>query len=205
MDPNRLEQTIYNLRQNGFQVHLFKNTADAREAILQQIPLSATVGFGGSMTLFDMGIYEALEARGNSAFWHWHEKPGHHRKEVLRSAACADIYLSGINAITEEGRLINIDGNGNRLSGILYGHDRTILVAGVNKIVKNYEEALIRIKNIACPPNARRLGRKTPCAETGSCMNCSSPDRICTATLILDRQPGGVPIEIFLVEETLGY
>jgi len=113
--------------------------------------------------------------------------------------------ISGTNAITEGGSLINIDGTGNRLSGMLYGHKKTIIIAGVNKIAGNYEEAMLRIKNVACPANARRLNRNTPCAQLGKCMNCSSPERICKATLIIDRQPSGVPITIYLINEELGF
>ncbi|MDD2483821.1 MAG: lactate utilization protein [Eubacteriales bacterium] len=199
------ENTIAQLKRNGFGVSFYVTAAEALDALLAQIPSTASIGFGGSMTVNDMRIYEAFKEKGNAVFWHWYTNPGESRKDILRSAATASVYFSGINAITEEGSLVNIDGTGNRLSGILYGHDKVFLVAGMNKIVRNYEEAILRIKNVACPPNARRLGRKTPCAETGKCMNCNSPDRICMATLILDRQPAGVPIEIILIDESLGY
>ncbi len=205
MDHYMIEKTMENLKRNGFQVRFFAKKEDALKSICEEIPSSASIGFGGSMTVDGMGIYQALKAQGNPVFWHWHAAEGENRKDILRAAASADIYFSGINAITEEGSLVDIDGTGNRLSGILFGHEKVILVSGVNKIVRNYEEAILRIKNQACGPNARRLGRKTPCAETGKCMNCNSPDRICMATLIIDRQPGGVPIEIFLINESLGY
>ena len=200
-----VEKTIENLKRNGFQVNYFANTDDAVKAILAAVPAEASVGFGGSITVEDLGLWQILKDRGNPVYWHWHTAEGENRKDILRAAATADVYFSGINAITEEGSLVNIDGTGNRLAGILYGHDKTILVAGVNKIVRTYEEALLRIKNQAAPPNAKRLGRKTPCAELGKCMNCTSSDRICMATLIIDRQPAGVPIEIFLIGEKLGY
>lgn len=200
-----VEKTIGNLERNGFTVRYFSNSMDAKNAIISEIHPDETVGFGGSVTVDRMGIYNALKDRGNPVFWHWYSANGEDRKEILRNAAISDIYLSGTNAITEEGSLVNIDGTGNRISSMLFGHKKVFLIAGVNKITRNYEEAILRIKNVASPPNARRLKRNTPCAELDKCMNCQSEDRICKATLIIDRQPGGVPITLFLIDESLGY
>ena len=205
MDHRSVDKTIENLKRNGFKVSYCADKEEALAKILDSVPTTASVGFGGSVTVEEVGIYDALKKRGNPVFWHWHMGENESRKDILRAAANADIYFSGINAITEAGSLVNIDGTGNRLSGMLFGHDKVFLVSGVNKIARSYEEAIIRIKNQACPANARRLGRKTPCAETGKCLNCVSGDRICMATLIIDRQPGGVPIEIFLIDEKLGF
>jgi L-lactate utilization protein LutB len=200
-----IQRTIENLERNGFVVNYFTNSEAAKVAILEELNSNETVGFGGSVTVDELGLYESLKEQGNPVYWHWHLTEGMSRKELLDKAATADIYISSTNAITENGSLINIDGTGNRLSSYLYGHKKLFLVAGVNKIARNYEEAIIRIKNVACPANAKRLNRKTPCAELGKCMNCSSPDRFCMVTLVIDRQPGGVPISIFLIDENLGY
>lgn len=201
----KTERTIENLRRNGFSANYFERKEDAVSAILAAVPNGATAGFAGSITIDELGIFQALKDRGTTCHWHWYPAEGEDRKEIMKQAAIADVFFSGINAITEDGTLINIDGTGNRLSGLLFGHDKAILVAGINKIARNYEEGLLRIKNSSCGANAKRLGRKTPCAELGKCMNCNSPDRICKATLLIDRQPGGVPIEIFLIGEKLGY
>lgn len=205
MDAKIITATIENLKRNGFGAVLFENRNEAKESILSFIDPSETVGFGGSITIEELGLYEALKARGNPVYWHWHASPAESRKRIVTAAASADVYLAGTNAITEEGSLVNIDGTANRISGMLYGHDKVFLVAGTNKITKNTEEAIIRIKNVACPANARRLNLDTPCARTGKCMNCTSPDRICMATLIINRQPGGNPITVFLINEDLGY
>lgn len=200
-----VERTIENLRGNGFAVKFFQSAEEAKGAILDDILPTETTGFAGSVTLDGLEIYEALASRGNAVYWHWKLKEGESKEEVLKAAASSDVFLSGTNAVTEQGSLINIDGTGNRLSGLLYGHKRVLIVTGVNKIARTYEEALIRVKNVASPANAKRLNRKTPCATLGKCMNCDSQDRICNATLILDRQPGGAPITVYLVNQTLGY
>lgn len=205
MNRKIIDRTIESLKENGFTVKYFEDSKSAKAAILDEVIPGQTVGFGGSMTVADMEIYEALQDRTNPVYWHWKAKEGEDRKDILRKAAAADIYLSSTNAITENGILVNIDGTGNRLSGMLYGHDRVIIVAGVNKITRSLDEALIRIKNVATPANAKRLGMNTPCAKLGKCMNCSVPDRLCRATLIIDRQPNGVPITIYLIGESLGY
>ncbi|NLP31088.1 MAG: LUD domain-containing protein [Clostridiales bacterium] len=202
---NSVERTIESLKVNGFDVQYFDAKEEVRKALLEEIPVDYSVGFGGSITVNDINIYEDLKERGNNVYWHWKAEENESRGEILKNAANADIYISSTNAITESGRLVNIDATCNRISGILYGHKKVFIIVGTNKISRNSEEALIRIKNIVAPTNAKRLGRNTPCVETGKCMNCNSPDRICRATLIIDRQPAGNPITIFLVNEELGY
>ncbi len=204
MKQTVIEQTIENLKRNGFGAKYFEDSESAIEAILEDVEPGQSVGFGGSMTLSDMGVYEVIKERGNPVFWHFRLDKPEDRKDILRQAATADVYLSSTNALTESGSLVNIDGTGNRLSGLLYGHEKVIIVAGVNKITRSLDEALIRVKNVATPPNAKRLGRNTPCAKLGRCMNCDVPDRVCRATLIIDRQPGGVPITVYLINEDLG-
>jgi len=199
----KVQNTIRNLILNGFSVRYFENGGDAGDTLLGSIDVSESVGIGGSVTLTDLGIYNRLKQRGNQV--HWHGAPGTDKKKALAAAATADVYLSGTNAVTEDGRLINIDGTGNRLSSLLFGHDRIYIIVGVNKISRNYEEAMIRIKNVVCPQNTERLGLDTPCRHLGKCTNCDSPQRICNATLILDRQPAAVKINIFLINENLGY
>lgn len=200
---NSIKQTIENLERNGFNVKYFETSDEAVNELLNSVDPKETVGIGGTITVLEMGIYEKLIEKGNAVFWHW--KAPEDKKNTLKKAATADIYLSSTNALTEDGRIINIDGTGNRLSGILYGHEKVIIVAGRNKISRNYEEAMIRIKNVACPQNAERLNRNTPCRVQGKCMDCNSKDRMCMATLTLDRQPAGVPITIYLINEELGY
>lgn len=202
---DEVERTIENLKRNGFSVNYHATKEEAMAALLAAIAPEESVGYGGSVTLQELGVFEALKARGQTQSWHWMPGEGDDRRALLARSAASDVFLTGTNAITEDGTFVNIDGTGNRLSGMLFGHKRVLMVAGTNKIVRNYEEAMIRIKNVASPLNARRLDRKTPCAVTGKCWNCNVPDRICRATLIIDRQMGGAPITLHLIGEPLGY
>lgn len=198
-----IKLAIENLKKNGFEAKYFETADEAVLDILNSIDKDETVGIGGSVTVQETGIYEKLTERGNEVYWHW--KTPEDRKNIMKKAAFADVYLTGTNALTEDGRIINIDGTGNRIAGFLYGHNKTFVIAGKNKISRNYEEAMIRIKNVSCHKNAERLERDLPCRHLGKCMNCSSKDRMCNATLILDRQPAGVPISVYIINQDLGY
>ena len=192
------------LAKNGFKVFPFETKEEAAAAFLADVSKDETVGFGGSVTTRELGLPEALAARGNTIYSHW-ETPSGDKKSELRNAMTSDVYVCSANAITENGEIVNIDGTGNRLAALLFGHKRVYIIAGANKLTGSYEEAILRIKNVACPPNAKRLGRKTPCAAVGHCMNCDSPDRLCNATLVLNRKMGGQDYIIYLINEKLGY
>lgn len=205
MNQPTIQQTVLNLKSNGFEVKYFEDSESAKAAILQEVEPDQTAGFGGSMTVEALGIYDTLKAGGNAVFNHAKPSEGLDRNALLKQAAVADVYFCSTNAITVSGSLMNIDGTGNRLSSLLFGHKKIIIIAGVNKIAGSLDEAWIRIKNVAAPANAKRLNRNTPCAASGKCMNCNSSDRICKATLIIDRQPNAVPITIYLINENLGF
>ena len=126
-------------------------------------------------------------------------------KLLTRGADC-DLFLLSANAITEDGRIVNIDGNGNRVAASVSGPGKVVYAIGRNKIVSGgIDAAIARIKEKACPPNCIRLGKKTPCAETGKCADCDSPDRICKVTAIFDRRPTGTPTTVYVVNADLGY
>ncbi len=198
------KRTIESLKHNRFDAVYFETGAEAKAYLLEQIG-EQSASFGGSVTLDKIGIYDALKEKGNEVYWHWYPAEGEDRKEIMRRAMTTDVYLSGINGLTEDGTIINIDGTGNRLAGMLFGHDHLYLVAGINKISRNFAESMIRIKNVACPKNTQRLGIPTPCQTTDKCMNCNSPKRICNATLIMEKQHGGIPTTVVLIGENLGF
>ena len=198
------KRTIESLKNNRFDAVYFETAAEAKEYLLKEIG-DQSAAFGGSVTLDKIGIYDALKERGNEVYWHWYPEEGADRKKIMMKAMTTDVYLSGINGLTEDGTIINIDGTGNRLSGMLFGHDHLYLVAGINKISLNFQESMIRIKNVACPKNTQRLGIPTPCEKTDKCMNCNSPNRICNATLIMEKQHGGIPTTVVLIGENLGF
>ena len=187
-----------NLEARGFSVSTFSTAAEAT-AYLDSAIDGTTVGIGGSMTVQQMGLHEKLAAH-NEVHWHWTDGP-----EARAKAAHADVYITSANGLTENGEVINIDGAGNRVASTLYGHKRVYFIIGRNKLAPTYDEALWRARNIAAPKNARRLGKKTPCAVKGDrCYDCKSPDRICRGLVVLWGPSMGVETEIVLVDEDLG-
>ena len=193
-----------NLKDRGFKVSIFENSEEAVQYLDKQID-NQTVGFGGSITLEQMGLYETLESH-NTMFWHWRVPEGKTGKEVQLEASGAKVYISSVNGLAETGEIINIDGNCNRVASIFYGHEKVYLIAGENKLEKDYDSALYRARNIASPLNAKRLGKKTPCAAKGDkCYNCNSPERICRGLSVLWEKPLSGEFEVILIREKLGY
>lgn len=193
-----------NLEKRGFKVSVFEKADKAAEYLDSQID-SKTVGFGGSVTLEQMGLYEKLE-KHNTVSWHHRIPREATREAVIKTANTSEVYLSSVNALAETGEIINIDNTGNRVGAIFYGHQKVYLVVGKNKIENNYDNALYRARNIAAPLNARRLSRNTPCAvNADKCYDCNSPDRICRGLSVLWERPAMSDIEVVLINENLGY
>ena len=201
---SQLEALKNRLEKLGYTAQVFETAAQAKEYLLSAIPVQDSIGIGGCMTVKELGLDEALRARGQQVYWHWGVEPG--QVNAMRArAATADTYLCSANAMVTDGRIINIDGFGNRLAATLFGPKKVYLIVGVNKLADTLDAAMDHIKNVSCPQNAKRLGLKTPCAVLGHCTDCASPDRMCHATLILERKPNSHPMEIVLVNEPLGY
>ena len=193
-----------NLINRGFTVTCFEN-AEAATAYLNEQIDQTTVGFGGSVTLEQMGLYEKLEAH-NEVTWHQRMPKDKTSQEVRMKANAAEVYVSSVNGLAETGEIINIDGTGNRVASIFYGHKKVYLVVGQNKIAKDYDSALYRARNVASPLNAKRLGMNTPCAVNADrCYDCNSKDRICRGLSVLWEKPMGADIEVVLIAENLGY
>ena len=193
-----------NLRNRGFTVTCFENVEAAVTYLNEQIDQS-TVGFGGSVTLEQMGLYEKLEAH-NEVTWHQRMPKDKTSQEVRMKANAAEVYVSSVNGLAESGEIINIDGTGNRVASIFYGHKKVYLVVGQNKIAKDYDSALYRARNVASPLNAKRLGMNTPCAVNADrCYDCNSKDRICRGLSVHWEKPMGSDIEVVLIAENLGY
>lgn len=199
-----LNKTITALKRNGYQVSVFKNKEEAIQYLNQQID-QTSVGIGGSVTLQQLGAYEQLSAH-NEVYWHWYETGGMSADDIRRAAAQTKLYLTSVNAISETGEMINIDGTGNRVASTLYGHEKVYFVAGTNKIEPSLAAAIDRARNTASPLNAKRLDCKTPCAVRGDrCYDCRSADRICNAMVIHYRKMNSCEMEVILIEENLGY
>ena len=193
-----------NLKERGFAVSTFATAKEAADYLNAQIDHSS-VSFGGSMTLSQMGLFESLGAH-NPMYSHWNVPEGMDAGEVLKNASTCEHYLLSANGLAETGEIINIDGTGNRVSSMLFGHRKVWFVIGSNKLAPSYDEALWRARNIAAPKNARRLGMKTPCAVKGDrCYDCKSPERICRGLVVLWEAVKGCETEVVLVDEVLGY
>ena len=202
----RCQLALTALKANGFKVIYADNSKEALDKVMSLIPKEAKVGIGGSVTVRDIGLVEAIEKQNNPIFMDW-GKPLELKEKlkVRKEALNSDVYLTSSNAITLQGQLVNIDGTGNRVSAMIFGPKKVIIVAGANKLVDTLDEALARIRNIAGPLNGKRLNLKTPCALTGKCTDCNSPDRMCKITVILEKKPSLSDITIVLVGENLGY
>lgn len=193
-----------NLKERGFAVTICETAAEAVTYLDAQID-RRTVGFGGSVTLDQMKLFETLQSH-NTVFWHHRIPAGKTSAEVRAAASQADIYISSVNGLAETGEIINIDGSCNRVASIFYGHQKVYLVIGQNKLAKDYDSALWRARNVASPLNAKRLGMKTPCAVKGDqCYDCKSPERICRGLSVLWGKPMTGEFEVVLIHEDLGY
>lgn len=193
-----------NLEALGYTVSCFDNSQDAAHYLENTIK-DKSVGFGGTITAQEMGLYEILN-KNNDVYWHWYSPKDLSAHDSLKAAAHTEIYISSANGVAETGEIVNIDGTCNRLSSTLYGHEKVYLLIGKNKIVSDYDKALYRARNIASPLNARRLNKNTPCAKGElRCHNCKSPDRICKALTVFWEKPNGCDYEIILINEDLGY
>jgi len=191
MENDLCVRAVEGLRRRGFEADYVQTGAEAAELVMQEAQTAMSVGWGGSETVKALGLRESLVADG---------------KEVRDHQLVMDLFLLSANALTADGRIVNIDGNGNRVAASISGPKRVIYLIGRNKIVEGgVDEAIARIKRYACPPNCRRLGKQTPCALTGVCGDCDSPDRICKVTAIFDRKPTGVSVRVIVINADLGY
>ena len=192
------------LEARGFKVSAFPTAAEAARYLNGQID-GVSVSFGGSVTLEQMGLFESL-GQHNEVLSHWHVPAGQDPAEIRAKAMTTEVYLTSANGLAETGEIVNIDGTGNRVSGMLFGHKKVYFVVGRNKLAPDYDGALWRARNIAAPKNAQRLGTRTPCAARGDrCYDCKSPQRICRGLVVLWEAMKGCETEVVLVDEELGY
>ncbi len=196
--------TLRALEARGFRTHAFATASSLRDFVLENIPASASIGFGGSVTTEQLGLYDALKARGNAVHFHWKE-PREKRAEVFEAARRADVYIMSSNAVSADGALLNIDGNGNRVGCLIDGPKVVFILLGENKFAKSRAAALTRVKTIACPANARRLGLRTPCALTGACADCRLPERMCNYIVWTEAPRRGATIHVCVAACNLGF
>ncbi len=194
------------LNDNGFTAVYCPTRGEARDYILSEATEACTIGFGGSLSVADLDVAEKLAAMGKELFMH--TAPGltpEKRREIMRHQLTCDLFLTGTNALTLSGCLVNIDATGNRVASMMFGPKMVIVVAGRNKLVDgDIAAAVKRVKEWSSPPNARRLNFNTPCARTGFCCDCKSPDRICRITSVIDRRPRLTDLRVLVVNEEMG-
>ena len=205
----RLAELKEVLEDNNFQVFIADSATHAKEIVLNEIVPAAnpeTIAWGGSMTLVDTGIPEALKADASRHVIDSKEKgiSGEEKVARVRAAMTADLYFTGTNAITDGGFLVNLDMVGNRVAALTFGPKEVVVLAGQNKIVADLETAMVRIKEYAAPTNAMRLDMKTPCVKTGYCMDCDSPQRICNTWTITEKSFPKNRVKIVLIKEEMG-
>jgi LUD domain len=214
-----LEKTLAALRSRHIKGIFAKDIKEANQKILDLIPQGAVIGVGDSTALRQLGVLQVLEARGTKIlnafvprgaeidigdFRQWRER-------IVHEATLCDVFLTGTNALTQDGKLVNVDASGNRVAGMFWGHPLSIVIVGRNKIVHNLDEAFDRIKHITAPTHFRiRSGemggrkRETPCVATGKCTDCRSKDRGCNVYTIIEGKPARTDLHVIVVNQDLG-
>ncbi|MFH1091364.1 MAG: lactate utilization protein [Pseudomonadota bacterium] len=201
------EKIIEKMEKKGFKVQYVNTGAEAKDLIMSLIPQGATVVLTGSQTLEQIGVKLALRQSDRYKVIDPFE-PGIERAENLarrRRGMTAEVMLSSTNALTEDGALVNVDGAGNRVAGMMFGPDKVILAVGMNKVQPDLETAWERIRQIARPMNNKRLQLPNPCTETGYCQDCSNKTRICNCFTVIERCFFPDRIHVVLIGEDLGY
>jgi hypothetical protein len=205
LTEQKCQTAVKALIKSGFDAVYCPTVSEAAEYIINVAAGAFTIGFGGSMSVNELNVHERLKAGGKELLIH--SQPGlspEQKMETRRLQLVCDLFLTGTNALTLDGKLVNIDGTGNRVAAMIFGPKKVIVVAGRNKIVANAAQAVERIKNIAAPANAKRLGYDVSCTKTGFCSDCHSPQRICNITVILEKKPTYSDITVLVVNDDLG-
>ena len=195
------------LTKNGFEVVAVPNAEEVGKTVLGLIPPGVDIGLGGSMTLRGLKLDVMLRERGHEVHDHWLSgcEPEEVRR-LLRKQISSPVFLTSVNAVTADGKLVNIDNTGNRVAALTFGPEHVIAVVGKNKIVADVHAALFRARSHVAPANAKRKNHKTPCVMDGKCHDCDSPDRLCRVVSVLEKKTRGVGrFTVILVEEDLGY
>lgn len=206
VQEQKIKRTMENLEKNNMEAYYVEDEAGVIKKISEFVKEGDTVSVGGSQTLFETGVIDFLRSGKFNFLDRYAENlSAEEIKEIFRKSFFADVYFTSTNALTENGELYNVDGNGNRVAAMLYGPDTVIVIAGINKIVKDVEAAILRNKQIAAPANNTRLNKNNPCTKVGYCMDCKSPERICNEYVLIRRQSRKGRIKVIIVGKELGY
>jgi L-lactate utilization protein LutC len=206
----RLNDVKKELEANHFEAFVAENPAKARQIVQEEILpkiKAKSVSWGGSLTFVSSGLYDILKNDKKMKVLDVFDKerPREETAELRRQALLVDLFITGTNAVTETGKLVNLDMYGNRVAAITFGPNYVIILVGRNKIVGDIEEAMVRIKNYAAPVNVMRLDKKAPCLKTSYCEDCRSPDRICNTWTITEKSFPKGRIKVVLINKDMGF
>ena len=199
------EKLCEKLQSRGFAAYYCANGEEALQKALELIPAGSVVSWGGCHSAEEIGLLEAVRQGQYQVLDRNTAKTPEERVAIMKQALTCDVFLTGTNAITEDGELVNVDGNGNRVAAMTYGPDSVIVVAGMNKLTKTVMDAANRARTVAAPINAQRFDLQTPCKVDGMCHDCNVPDSICTYVVRTRRCKPAGRIKVILVGEELGY
>ena len=205
MEREKIEYLIKSLAVRNIDGYFFETFDEAKSRAMDMIPLNASVGIGNSITLKNMRISKELGDRGNIVYDKTIAKSKEESKELKRKSLLTDWYITGTNAISLEGHLVNMDHSGNRVAAMLYGPNNVIVIIGINKITNTLDEAIYRVRNIASPQNAKRAGFKPPCVDLGRCIDCRSTERVCNNLVVIEGQNNNGRMKVFIVNENDGF
>ncbi len=204
----RLADLKATLESNNFEAHIAENTDEARKIVKEILSRTGarTIGWGGSLTFVQTGLYDELKNSSDHEILDSYQKqmPPEEMFELRRRSLLADLFITGANSVTETGKLVNLDMTGNRVAAITFGPRNVVILAGRNKVTPDIEDAMLRIKNFAAPTNAMRLDKKTPCVKTSICEDCRGTDRICNSWTITEKSYPKGRIKIVLINQDLG-
>ena len=204
-NEKRGSTVVKNLQGRGFDACYCRSGEEAREKALEWIKEGTSVAWGGSMTIRDIGLTEAVSKGNYQAIDRDAAETPEEKQKAAMDALSADYFLTSANGVSEDGQLVNVDGNGSRVAAIVFGPKYVIVVAGMNKVVRTAEDAMVRARTVAAPLNQQRFLKNTPCTVTGVCGDCKSPECICNQLLTTRNcRPAG-RIKVILVGEELGY
>ena len=205
MDDNMKSEMIKNFKSRNIEVSFFETLEEAKDRMIELIPPDSSVGVGNSKTLKDMNISKLLKERGNIVFDKTLAESKAESEQVKKKSLLADWYITGTNAVSKEGHIVNIDHSGNRAAAMIYGPDNVIIVIGRNKICGTLDDAVKRARNISAPMNAKRAGYNPPCLQLNRCIDCKSDERVCFNLVIIEGQFVKDRMKLFIVDEEAGF
>ena len=205
MHENMKLEIIKNFKSRNIEVAFFETLEDVRDKINELIYIDCTVGIGNSKTLKDLNISKILSERGNIVFDKSLAENKEESNQMKKKALLSDWYITGTNAISKEGHIVNIDHSGNRAAAMIYGPEKVIAVVGKNKICDTLDDAIQRARNISAPMNAKRAGYNPPCLKLHKCVDCRTDERVCFNLVIIEGQFVKDRMKLFIIDEELGF